>query len=164
MPDKPVGGSANDASITNRKDARTITLSIPAPRGMILDRNGAPFAQNRLAWQLGLQYEQFEKADRQFVIDWGRARLERAKTLVKEIKEPTDDELWNHYRERRWLPLLISTHLHETDKKKIEPSLTKGLILHPVMKVACGKWRSIHPGGVVLALMCAGYFVFGLPH
>ena len=133
MPDTPIpGSSANDASITNRKDARTITLSIPAPRGPILDRNGKAIAVNRVAWQLGLQYEQFEKADRQFVIDWGRARLEKAKLLVKDLKEPTDEELWNHYRERRWLPLLISTHLHEPEKKKIEPALTKGLILHPV--------------------------------
>jgi penicillin-binding protein 2 len=144
LPDKPVGGSANDASITNRKDARTITLAIPAPRGLILDRNGLPLAQNRLAWQLGLQYEQFEKADRQFVIDWGRARLEKAKALVKNLKEPTDDELWNHYRERRWLPLLISSHLGESEKKKIEPSLSKGLILHPV-------YQRYYPGGELAA-------------
>jgi penicillin-binding protein 2 len=149
IPERPVGGSANDASITNRRDARTITLAIPAPRGMILDRNGVPLAQNRLAWQLGLQYEQFEKADRQFVIDWGRARLEKARTLVKNIKEPTDDELWNHYRERRWLPLLISTHLHEAEKKKIELSLSKGLILHPV-------YQRYYPGGD-LAAHIVGY-------
>ena len=41
LPDKPIpGSSATDASITNRKEARTITLSSPAPRGSILDRNG----------------------------------------------------------------------------------------------------------------------------
>jgi penicillin-binding protein 2 len=144
LPDKPVGGSANDASITNRKDARTITLAIPAPRGLILDRNGSPLAQNRMAWQLGLQYEQFEKADRQFVIDWGRTRLEKAKAMVKSLKEPTDDELWNHYRERRWLPLLISSHLGESERKRIEPSLSKGLILHPV-------YQRYYPGGDLAA-------------
>ena len=145
MPDKPIpGGSANDASITPRKDARTITLSIPAPRGPILDRNGQTLATSRVAWQLGLQFEQFEKADRPFVIDWARQRLAKAKTLVKDIKEPTDDELWNHYNDRRWLPLLISTHLHEAEKKKIEPSLTKGLILHPV-------YQRYYPGGELAA-------------
>lgn len=145
MPDKPIpGGSANDASITPRKDARTITLSIPAPRGPILDRNGQTLATSRVAWQLGLQFEQFEKADRPFVIDWARQRLAKAKTLVKDIKEPTDDELWNHYNDRRWLPLLISTHLHEAEKKKIESSLTKGLILHPV-------YQRYYPGGELAA-------------
>jgi len=145
LPDKPIpGGSANDASITPRKDARTITLSIPAPRGPILDRNGQTLATSRVAWQLGLQFEQFEKADRPFVIDWARQRLAKAKTLVKDIKEPTDDELWNHYNDRRWLPLLISTHLHEAEKKKIESSLTKGLILHPV-------YQRYYPGGELAA-------------
>ncbi len=145
LPDKPLpGGSANDASISNRKDARTITQSIPAPRGYITDRNGEILATNRVAWQLGLQFEQFEKADRAFVIDWARQRLAKAKTLVKEIKEPTDDELWNHYNERRWLPLLISTHLHEAEKKKIEPSIGKGLILKPV-------YQRYYPNGEIAA-------------
>ncbi len=134
------GGLASDSAITNRKNARTITLSIPAPRGAILDRNGSVIASNRIAWQLGLQFEQFEKADRPFVIDWARQRLAKAKLLVKDIKEPTDDELWNHYNDRRWLPLLISTHLHEAEKKKIEPGLPKGLILHPV-------YQRYYPGG-----------------
>lgn len=125
-------GSANNASIFTRKDARTITLSIPAPRGPILDRTGAAFAQSRVAWQLGLQYEQFEKADRAFVVEWGRTRIAKAKTLVPSASEPTDDELWDHYQNRRWLPLLISSHLGDEDRKKIEPSLSKGLILHPV--------------------------------
>ena len=138
------GGSASDASIFTRKDARTITLSIPAPRGPILDRNGVPIAQNRVAWQLGLQYEQFEKADRAFVIEWGRSRLARAKALVPAVLEPTDDELWNHYRERRWLPLLITSHIGESERKKIEPALSKGLILHPV-------YQRYYPGGASAA-------------
>jgi len=126
------GGSASDGSIFTRKDARTITLSIPGPRGPILDRNGLPLAQSRVAWQLGLQFRQFEKADRDFVIKWARGHLQSAKALVPELREPGDDELWNHYRDRRWLPLLVSSHLREEEKKKIEGGLSSGLILHPV--------------------------------
>jgi len=126
------GHSASDGSIFTRKDARTITLAIPGPRGPILDRNGLPFAQNRVAWQLGLQFKQFEKADRAFVINWARGHLQAAKALVPSLIEPTDDELWNHYRDRRWLPLLVSSHLQEEDKRRIEGGLSSGLILHPV--------------------------------
>lgn len=126
------GGAANEGAIFNRKDARTITQSIPGPRGSILDRNGAPLAQNRVAWQIGLQFRQFEKADRAFVINWARGHLATAKALYPTISEPTDDELWNHYDERRWLPLLISTHIGEKEKKRIEGGLSSGLILHPV--------------------------------
>ena len=126
------GGSASDGSIFTRKDARTITQSIPGPRGPILDRNGAPLAQSRVAWQIGLQFRQFEKADREFVIKWARGHLATAKALYPTISEPTDDELWNHYNDRRWLPLLISTHLRKEQKEKIEGGLSSGLILHPV--------------------------------
>jgi AGZA family xanthine/uracil permease-like MFS transporter len=42
--------------------------------------------------------------------------------------------------------------------------LTAGLVLHPLMKLAAGRWRELHPGGVVLAGLCMVYFVFGLPH
>lgn len=129
---EPASHSASDGSIFTRKDARTITLAIPGPRGPILDRNGLPFAQNRVAWQLGLQFKQFEKADRAFVVKWARGHLQAAKALVPSVLEPTDDELWNHYRDRRWLPLLISSHLQEGDRRRIEGSLSSGLILHPV--------------------------------
>jgi penicillin-binding protein 2 len=143
------GGLSNDASIFTRRNARAITLAIPAPRGMILDRSGQPFAQNRMAWQLGLQYQQFEKADRAFVVEWGRARVDRAKALLPGITEPTDDELWNHYEERRWLPLLLSSHLDPAAKSKLEPSLGSGLILHPV-------YQRYYPGGS-LAAHIVGY-------
>jgi penicillin-binding protein 2 len=128
----PPGGSASDGSIFTRKNARAITLAIPAPRGPILDRHGEPLAQSRVAWQLGLQFRQFEKADRAFVINWARGHLQTAKTLYPAVSEPTDDELWSHYEERRWLPLLISSHINLAEKQKIEGGLSSGLILHPV--------------------------------
>jgi AGZA family xanthine/uracil permease-like MFS transporter len=42
--------------------------------------------------------------------------------------------------------------------------LTAGLVLHPLMKLATGRWREVHPGGVVMAAMCLVYYLFGLPH
>ncbi|MEM9238298.1 MAG: hypothetical protein AAGB14_16120, partial [Verrucomicrobiota bacterium] len=88
--------SAEDASIFNRKNARTIQLEIPAPRGQITDREGVPFAQNRVAYQLAVQYEQFPKEEREAIIAWGRQRVETAKTLWPEINEPSDEQLFQH--------------------------------------------------------------------
>src|ERR1700694_3878687 len=39
-----------------QKLARTYILDIPAPRGQITDRNGAPLAQNRLSYSLAISY------------------------------------------------------------------------------------------------------------
>ena len=39
-----------------QKLARTYILDIPAPRGQITDRNGAPLAQNRLSYNLAMNF------------------------------------------------------------------------------------------------------------
>jgi hypothetical protein len=44
----PIESATNDASIKGLKNARVISLAIPAPRGQILDREGEPLAQNRV--------------------------------------------------------------------------------------------------------------------
>jgi len=42
--------------------------------------------------------------------------------------------------------------------------LTAGLLVHPIAKAAAGRFREVKPGGIALALLCATYYVFGLPH
>ncbi len=124
--------SADDASIFNRKNARTIRLQIPAPRGPIIDREGAPFAQNRVVYQLVLQYEQFEVEDRESVVAWGRQRIEMAKALHEGVREPDDEALFEHYRHRRWLPYYITEPMPAEEAEKLKPKLTRGLELMPV--------------------------------
>jgi len=46
----------------------------------------------------------------------------------------------------------------------IANGLTVGLVLHPLMKTAAGRMREVRAGALVLAGLCAAYFVFGLPH
>ena len=130
----PVVRSATDGAINTRKDARTITLKIPAPRGLIVDRNGKPLAQNQVAYQVGLQFRQFENADREFVIKWGRSRLDLLHSLVKNVSPKTDDELYDHYKNRRWLPLLVTGQIGEKEARALESKLTSGLILNPLYR------------------------------
>ncbi len=46
----------------------------------------------------------------------------------------------------------------------IANGLTAGLIVHPLLKLLCGRWRQIHPGSALLAAMCLLYYVFGKLH
>ena len=130
----PGGKSASDGSILTRRDARAITQKIPAPRGQITDRDGRPLAQTRVAYQVGLQYKQFERADQEFIVRWGRTRLDALQKLLKNTVAKTDDELFDHYRNRRWLPLLVSGQLEEKAARALETKLPSGLILHPVYR------------------------------
>jgi AGZA family xanthine/uracil permease-like MFS transporter len=46
----------------------------------------------------------------------------------------------------------------------IANGLTAGLILYPLFKVLVGRAKELHPGSIVLGLLCLVYYVFGLPH
>ncbi|MCB1278070.1 NCS2 family permease [Prosthecobacter sp.] len=46
----------------------------------------------------------------------------------------------------------------------IANGLTVGLVVHPVLKLASGRARDLNAGMIVLALLCAAYYLFGLPH
>jgi AGZA family xanthine/uracil permease-like MFS transporter len=46
----------------------------------------------------------------------------------------------------------------------IANGLTAGLMLYPLMKLLAGRAREIKAGSVVLAALCALYYVAGLPH
>jgi penicillin-binding protein 2 len=146
---EPSSRSASDGSILTRRDARTITLKIPAPRGQITDREGKPLAQNQVAYQVALQFRQFENVDRDFIVHWGRTRLDGLQAHIKNSVSKTDDELYEHYRHRRWLPLLVSGQMGEKEARALEPKLSAGLILHPV-------YRRYYPGGD-LACHILGY-------
>ncbi len=128
------GRTASDGSILTQKNARTITLKIPAPRGQIVDREGECLAQNVIAYQVALQFKQFENADRDYVLSWAKSRIETARILVKSVQIPTDEQIYDHYRNRRWLPLLISDQVSAKDAKSLESKLGNGLTLHPVYR------------------------------
>ncbi|MDP7655854.1 MAG: hypothetical protein QF706_07265, partial [Roseibacillus sp.] len=72
------GKGADDASVLTRPDARTMTLSIPAPRGLITDRNGKPLAQNKVGYQFAIQFAHFPDPVDAEIIAWARERLTHA--------------------------------------------------------------------------------------
>jgi penicillin-binding protein 2 len=142
--DGPVLRNAADGAINTRKDARALTLKIPAPRGQIVDRDGLPIAQTQVAYQVAVLFQQFENAEREFVINWARTRIDALRTLVKSQVPLTDDEIFEHYRHRRWLPLAVSGCLDAKQASAIESKLMSGLVLHPI-------YRRFYPQGDLAA-------------
>ncbi|MEZ5386442.1 MAG: NCS2 family permease [Prosthecobacter sp.] len=62
-----------------------------------------------------------------------------------------------------WVPAFV-TIVMMLFTYNIANGLTAGLVLHPVLKLAAGRGRELNAGMIVLALLCAAYYVFGLPH
>jgi len=148
----PTADSAmNDASIKGLKNARVISLAIPAPRGQIVDREGSPLAQNRVSYQVALQFPQFENATQDFVVSWARKRLGELKIVLPKSWDKNDEELWSHYKDRRWLPLYLSGFISSSGAVNLSEKLGKrdDLILVPV-------YSRFYPGAT-LASHIIGY-------
>lgn len=135
---------AEVGDIFARRDARVINHKIPAPRGAITDRFGEPIAVNEVAYEVALQFGQFENAERGFVIEWARLKLAELQGLVENVSQFTDDELFSHYRHRRWLPLPVTPQMSESEARKVQEKLPPGLILHPL-------YRRHYPHGTLAA-------------
>jgi len=124
--------SATAGSVGTRKDARTLTMSIPAPRGLITDRNGEPLAQSRVGFYLAFEYPQFEKGEDAEVLAWARTRMAEVQKLTGETWTVSNRRLLDHYKDRRWLPFIFASPLKEELVKKGATGLMSGLIFHPI--------------------------------
>ena len=131
----------DSASVLTRPDARTMTLSIPAPRGMITDRHGKPLAQNRVGYQFAIQFAHFQDPVDTTIISWARERVAHASGLAGRDYKVEDDVFLSHYKHRRWLPLIFAASLVSPDKEEsFKKQLIPGLVMHPI-------YHRYYPGG-----------------
>ena len=66
-----------------QKLARTYVLDIPAPRGQITDRNGEPLAQNKLSYNLAIDFPTpLDFSDAQ-VLDFAHEKIETRRKVTR---------------------------------------------------------------------------------
>ena len=124
--------SHEDGSVAARRNARTMTLSIPGPRGMITDRNGEPLAQNKVGYYFALEFPLRSEMSDEEVIAWARKRVTHAHELQGLEINLSDKRILEHYRHRRWVPLQFAYLVGPGRAEEYRDQLTRGLILHPV--------------------------------
>ena len=115
-----------------QKGARTYLLGIPAPRGQITDRNGAPLAQNRVSYNLGIAFPTpltFGEAE---LKRYTEKQILRARALTGRQISVSEDVLLKHYRNRGVLPLIIAQDLKEFEVQKIKSEPGSELVLQPI--------------------------------
>jgi len=115
-----------------QKLARTYILDIPAPRGQIVDRNGAPLAQNRLSYNLGFNFPTpLDFSDAQAVA-FAREKIALAEKLLgRSIKIP-DETILRHYRNRGVLPFEIAQNLTESEYKEVKDEIRPPMVVRAV--------------------------------
>lgn len=125
------------ATLLTQKEARTMRLSIPAPRGQIVDRNGVTFASNRVVNYLALNFPFMDKTTPEKILAFAKGKINAANRLLGKNWSLPDDRLLSHYEHRRWLPLVFSiednlnVEITTEQQKLLAPLLEDGLLLQP---------------------------------
>src|SRR5437773_10783958 len=115
-----------------QKLARTYILDVPAPRGQITDRNGVPLAQNRLSYNLAINFPTpLDLSDAQ-VLSFVREKIDKAGQLIGRTLKVSDEAIVRHYRNRGIMPLEIGQNLSQAEYEEVKDNLPAGMVVRPV--------------------------------
>ncbi|MEO8205964.1 MAG: penicillin-binding protein 2 [Chthoniobacterales bacterium] len=112
-----------------QKQARTYQLAIPAPRGQITDRQGRPFAQTRLSYNLAINFPSPLNYSDKKILDFARQQITLAKGMLKRDIDISDKAILNHYKNRGVLPFDIIEDLNPSEMRIVQEGLTHNLVL-----------------------------------
>jgi penicillin-binding protein 2 len=115
-----------------QKQARTYVLDIPAPRGQITDRHGMPLAQNKLSYNLAIDFPTpLDFADAQ-VLGYAHRCIRAAEGKLDRSLDIPDGAILRHYHNRGFLPFEIAQNLKDSELAGLQENLPAGLSLKPI--------------------------------
>src|SRR5437667_9910787 len=115
-----------------QKLARTYILDVPAPRGQITDRNGVPLAQNRLSYNLAINFPTpLDFSDAQ-ALSFVREKIDRAGKLIGRTLAISYQAILRHYRNRGIMPLEIAQNLSQSDHEDDNDTLPTAMSIRPI--------------------------------
>ena len=115
-----------------QKLARTYILDIPAPRGQITDRNGVPLAQNRLSYNLAINFPTPLNFSDTQAVGFAREKIDKAGKLVGRRLRISDETILRRYRNRGIMPLEIAQNLSQKEYNEVKDNLPLDTIVRPI--------------------------------
>ncbi len=112
-----------------QKLARTYILDVPAPRGQITDRNGVPLAQNKLSYNLAINFPTPLDFSDARAIMFAREKIDRAAKLIGRTIKVSDDAILRHYHNRGILPFEISQNLSSEEYEAVKDSTKESMMV-----------------------------------
>src|SRR6184192_4564507 len=125
-----------------QKLARTYMLDVPAPRGQITDRNGAPLAQNRLSYNLAVTFPTPLNFSDALALSYTRQKIDEAGKLIGRRFRISDETILRHYRNRGIMPFEIAQNLSQQEYENIKDALPPGMMVRPI-------YVRIYPNGKI---------------
>ncbi|MBR5523375.1 MAG: hypothetical protein IKV82_07925 [Akkermansia sp.] len=123
--DPTVHDPSRVAYASTRRNARTMSLAVPGPRGLITDRNGFIMACSEIAYQPTINFGQMKDESEEAIIATARKVMSEYEKLGLKISEKKDSQLVDHYRNRRWLPLPIGPTVRVGEIAAVRAKLDK---------------------------------------
>src|SRR2546421_6532858 len=125
-----------------QKLARTYILDVPAPRGQITDRNGESLAQNRLSYNLAINFPTpLDFSDAQ-ALGFAREKIDRTARLIGRKLKISDEAILRNYHNRGVMPMEIAQNLSQLEYEQIKNNPPPGVIVRPI-------YVRIYPNGKV---------------
>ncbi|CAN5497148.1 hypothetical protein BH23VER1_BH23VER1_23440 [soil metagenome] len=143
----PEDGEKSRAPVLSDSEEHPFLFSIPAPRGRILDRNGATLANSRVVHRATLAIPVSPDETAASFVSAVHARVSALHEAVPELVAPSEKALREHHEHRRLLPVplgdVISAEGLEA-AKALEGDARKNLRLQPL-------WVRNYPAGKTAA-------------
>jgi penicillin-binding protein 2 len=115
-----------------QKLARTYVLDIPAPRGQITDRHGAPLAQNKISYNLAINFPTPLDFSDAAALRFARTKIHQAEKLIGRSLKVSDEAILRHYRNRGILPFEIAQNLTESEYDAVKDHSKDGMAVRPI--------------------------------
>jgi penicillin-binding protein 2 len=115
-----------------QKLARTYILDVPAPRGQITDRNGVPLAQNKLSYNLAINFPTPLDFSDARAISFAREKIDKAAKLIGRSIKISDDAILRHYRNRGILPFEIAQNLSADEYEAVKERTNDGMVVRSI--------------------------------
>jgi penicillin-binding protein 2 len=115
-----------------QKLARTYVLDIPAPRGQISDRTGLPLAQNKVNYNLAINFPTPLDFTDAKAIGFAREKIEKAVKLLGRPIKVSDDAILRHYHNRGILPLEIAQNLSQSEYEAVKDRSKDSMVARPI--------------------------------
>ena len=131
-PATAAGANSFTPTWETQKGARTYMLGIPAPRGQIVDRNGLPFAQTRVSYNLAIAFPtplNFSEREAQAFV---QKQVGLARSIIGRLVNVSPEQASKHYKNRGVVPLVIAQDLKPAEIETFNTQKPEHLTLQPV--------------------------------
>lgn len=131
--DQTLGGdTAIVASWQTQTNARTLLLTVPAPRGQIVDRNGYCMAYNKVGFYYSIQFPRWDDPLPKQILAYARQKIEYLNKRTPDMPWIIKDEsILDHYKNRRWIPLINPRLVKRSDWEDIQKEMMPGIKVQP---------------------------------